>query len=330
MSAGLDSHRVELAHGLVVGQVVRLPEANETFGLVVDKSLDTVGLDNTANIRIGEDGTGEEVSILDSGGLVSSSEYGVELLEGGLSPDDEATKVTSRGKEQEIQSRHTSDLNASQVSESALGSGSLVSNNDKGTNLDFLGSVPQAGLARVFGGVLAPFDISIGLEFGQESKGILGLGEIFDSISGNYQGNFRDGRDVVSAGHDDSGHCGGSQGRRNSVPLLVDVYLTVPPSPGAGGSEHSSTTAHVTEGSLTCTVCATTRHSWNTSHSSTSTPRNGRSLCTCPLRNRVWDSGVLAKVGLNILNDVASDGCVQHGRGGNLPNHLTVPAIYLN
>jgi len=314
----------------VVLQVVGLPEANETLGLVVDESLDAVRLDDAADVRVGEDGTGEEVSVLDSGGLVSSSEDSVELLEGGLSPYDEATKVTSRGKEQEVQCGHTSNLNTSQVSESALGRGSLVSNNDEGSNLDFLGSVPQASLASIFGNVLASVNISIGLELGKEGKGILGLGEGFDGIGGNNQGDFGDGRDVMSTSHDKSGHSGGSQGRGNSVPLLVDVHLAVPPSPGACGSEHSSTTAHVTVGSLTSTVCATTRHSWNTSHSSTCTPRNGRSLCTCPLRNRVWDSGVLAKVGLNILNNVASDGSVQHGRGGNLTNHLTVPAIYLN
>jgi hypothetical protein len=111
---------------------------------------------------------------------------------------------------------------------------------------------------------------------------------------------------------------------------LVDVHLAVPPPPGASGGEHSSTTAHVTKGSLSSTVCATTRHSWNTSNSSTSTPRSSRCLCTSPLRNRVGYSGIFAKIGLHILDDVISDGCVQHSRGSDLRNHLTVPAVYLN
>jgi len=134
----------------------------------------------------------------------------------------------------------------------------------------------------------------------------------------------------VSTGHDEGRDGGGSEGRGNSVSLLVDIDLSVPSSPGAGGGEHSSTTAHVTESSLSSTVCSTTGDSGNTSHSSTSTPRSGRCLCTCPLRHRVGYSRVFAKVGLNILNKIVSDGCVQHGRGGDLPNHLTIPAVYLN
>jgi len=171
----------------------------------------------------------------------------------------------------------------------------------------------------------------MGLELGQESEGVLGLGEGLDGVSSNNQGDFGDSRDLVSAGHDEGGHGGGSQGRGNCVPLLVGVHLAVPPSPSASGGEHSSTTAHVTEGSLASTVCATTRHSWNTRNGPTSTPRSSRCLCTCPLRNRVGNSGVFAKVGLNILNYVISNGCVQHGRAGDrLPSRLTIPAVYLN
>jgi len=326
----MSSIGVELAQGLGVLQVVGLPEASETLGLGVHKGLDTVCLDHTTNIRVSDDGTGEEVSILHGGGLVRSSEDGVELFKGSLGPDDEATKVTSRGEEQEVQGRNTSNLNTSQISESSLGSGSLVANNDKGSNLDSLGSVPQASLARALGDDLASLDIGMSLELGQEGECVLGLGEGFDSISSNNQGDFRNGRDLVSASQDKRGNGGCSQSGGNSVPLLVDIHLAVPPSPGASGGEHSSTTAHVTEGSLSSTVCATTWHSWNTGDGPTSTPRLSRCLCTCPLRNRVGGSGVFAKIGLNILNYVISDGCIQHGRGGDLRDHLTVPAEYLN
>jgi hypothetical protein len=126
-----------------------------------------------------------------------------------------------------------------------LGRGSLVANNDEGTDFDFLGSVPQASLARVLGDVLASLDVSSSLELCQESECVLGLGEGLDSISSNYQGDFRDGRNVVTTSHDERGYSRGGQGRGNSVPLLVDVDLAVPPSPCASGGEHSSTTAHV-------------------------------------------------------------------------------------
>lgn len=65
----------------MVLQVVGSPEANETRWLAVNEGLNTVRLDDTANIRVGNDGTGEEVAILDGGGLVRSSEDSVELLE---------------------------------------------------------------------------------------------------------------------------------------------------------------------------------------------------------------------------------------------------------
>jgi hypothetical protein len=322
---------VELVQGLGVLQVVGLPEANETLGLGGDEGLDVVGLDHTANIGVGEDGTGEEVSVLHSGGLVSSSEDSVELLESGLGPDNESAKVTSRGELQEVQGRDTSNLNTSQISEGSQGGGSLVGSDDEGSNLDVLGSVPQASLTRVLGNVLASVNIGVSLELGQEGKCVLGLGEGLDGVSCNNQGDLGDGRDVVSTGQYKCGHGGGGECGGNSVSLLVHVDLAVPPSPGTSGGKHSSTTAHVTESSLTCTVCSTTGHPGNTCHSPTSTPRSGRGLCASPLRNRVGYSGVLAKVGLDILDDVISDGCIQHGRGGDLlPCCFTIPAVYLN
>lgn len=111
---------VELGQSPGVLEVVGLPEADETLGLDVDESLDAVGLDHAANIGVGEDGTGEEVSILHGGRLVGSSEDGVQLLESGLSPDDKAAEVTSRGEEQQVQGRHTSHLNTSQISARVL------------------------------------------------------------------------------------------------------------------------------------------------------------------------------------------------------------------
>lgn len=131
------------------------------------------------------------------------------------------------------------------VPECPLSGGSLVSGDDEGASLDGLGSVPQASLARVLLDVLASLNISICLELGQEGKSVLGLGEGLYGVSGNNQGDFGDGRDLVSASQDEGGHSGGCQSRGNSVPLLVDVHLAVPPPPSTGGGEHSSTTAHV-------------------------------------------------------------------------------------
>lgn len=247
-------------------------QALETWNLGVHEGLDTVSLDHTTNIWVGEDGSREEISTLEGGGLVRSSEDGVELLECGLGPDNETTKVTARGEEQEVQGSDASHLNTSQISECPEGSDTLVGSDDEWPSLDFLCSVPQAGLAGVLGDVFASVDISTGLQLGQEGKSVLGLGEGLDHISNNHQGDLGNGGDVVSTGQNKGGDSRGGKGRRNSISLLVDVDLTVPPSPGTSGSVHSSTTAHVTEGSLACAVCTTTRNPRDTSHSSTSTP----------------------------------------------------------
>lgn len=107
---------VELVEGLALLEVVGLLGLDEAGGLGRDEGLDAVGLDDTADIGVGKDGTGEEVSLLHGGSLVSSSEDSVELLEGSLGPDDEASQVTSRGQEQQVQGVHVGNLNTSQIS----------------------------------------------------------------------------------------------------------------------------------------------------------------------------------------------------------------------
>ena len=56
--------------------------------------------------------------------------------------------------------------------------------------------------------------------------------------------------DDMTLGHDEGGNTGGGDGRAHGVPLLGHVDLPVPPPPGLGGSEHATSTAHVTKSSL--------------------------------------------------------------------------------
>jgi len=266
---------VDSGHGLLVLEVVGSVHLGGV-GLLVDYSaLNGVGHEDTTNIRVGEDGTGEEVSVLDSGGLVSGSEDGVQLLEGSLSPDDESANMTSRGKVEEVQLVDVGNTDTGQISESTVDFEVLGSNNNEGTSLNLLGSVPQASLASVSLDILATLNIRIGMELLQESQGVLGLVEGLENVGGHNQGNLRDVGDLVSAGHHEGGDGSGGNSGGNGIPPLVDVHLAVPSSPGTGGGEHTSSTAHVSEGSLACTVCTSTRDTWNTCHGSTSTPGLG-------------------------------------------------------
>lgn len=56
--------------------------------------------------------------------------------------------------------------------------------------------------------------------------------------------------DLVTAGHDKRSAGSGSEGRSNSVSLLVGVHLAVPLSPELERSEHAAFAAHVSEGTL--------------------------------------------------------------------------------
>lgn len=90
--------------------------------------------------------------------------------------------------------------------------------------------------------------------------------------------------------------------------LLLKVDLSVPSSPGLKGSEHSTLTTHVTEGTLTGSVGTTSTNSGNSGNGSTGTPRFGRVLHTGLRINSVSLSSVLRDVSVNELDDVESDG----------------------
>jgi hypothetical protein len=67
----------------------------------------------------------------------------------------------------------------------------------------------------------------------------------------------------------------------------------VPLSPGLGRGEHSTTSAHVSESSLSGSLGTTTSNSRNSGNSSSSSPRLGRGLVTSLLRDGVSLSPVL-------------------------------------
>lgn len=58
----------------------------------------------------------------------------------------------------------------------------------------------------------------------------------------------------------------------------------MPASPYLGWGKHTSTTAHVSEGSLTGAVGTATTYTWDTCYGTSSTPRLGTCLVTCEQR----------------------------------------------
>lgn len=101
---------------------------------------------------------------------------------------------------------------------------------------------------------------------------------------------------------------GSSDGRSNGESLLVLVDLEMPLSVDLGRSEHSSTSTHVSERSLTGSVGTTSRDTRNSGNSSTSSP----GLCGCLVTGLGADgvclSLVLGHRGVHLVDYIRSDG----------------------
>jgi len=276
--------------------------------LGTEASLDLVRVDDTGNISVGEESARELVSALLSGGLLVGAVERVEALEGVTSPDNETTEMTTRGELEEVEAANAGELNTGQVSESLGERGFLVVDNEGATTLDVT-SVSQLALSSSeLLGVLHLGDVSESTDSFQESDSLRGLGDGVDGLVVNDEGNLGDLLDLVTASEDESGDGRSSEGGDQSVTALVHADLAVPSSPGLGGCKHSTTAAHIAEGTLAGSVSTTTGHARNTCNGATSTPRLSGRLVTSVLRDGVRLSLVLGHSGVNIVNDVSSDG----------------------
>jgi len=212
--------------------------------------LDFVGVDDLGNIRVGQDGSVESVTVLGLGAKSVCSEDLVQGLEGGFGPDDESAEVTSGSKLLEVKSGDVADIDAGNVSDGMDELDVFVGIDEEGTSseLESLGS--ELALSRSGGLAFSDsFDVFPGADSLEESNSILGLFNGFDLVVNN-AGDVGDSRESVSSGHNEGNISGGSQSRGNGVSLLLEVDLSVPSSPGLEGREHSTLSAHVTEGTL--------------------------------------------------------------------------------
>ena len=100
--------------------------------------------------------------------------------------------------------------------------------------------------------------------------------------------------------------------------LLLKVDLSVPSSPGLEGSEHSSLSAHVTEGTLARSVGTATTNSGNSGNGTTGTPGFSGVLHTGILLDSVSLSNVLGDLIVNELDNIKSDGSSADFRKRNL------------
>jgi hypothetical protein len=243
---------VETVHDTsVLERVLLLGEGSLVVlvALSTGDGLDFIRVDETSDIRVGDDVGGKNVVLLEgSGGVVGTIEL-VKKSESTGGPDDETTDVTTGSKLKQVQVADVDSLNTGKVAESLGDTVVLTIDNERSTTLAVTTVTDLTNTSTELARVRNLNDISVGVEGLKKSNSFLGLGESLDLISDN-KGNFLNLLDAMTAGQDKGRKSRGSQSGGSGETLLVQVSLDVPLSPGLGRSEHSSSTAHVTESSL--------------------------------------------------------------------------------
>lgn len=211
-------------------------------------ALDLIRVDDSSQIGAGHHGSVELISVLLNTLLSVGTEDLVESFKGVLSEDDETTEVTTRGELEEVESVHGAGINTGEVSGSLLDRWVLISIDDKRSL-----SHDKAGVSHLSGTASSGLGFSDSVEILLSTKFVQSLEQILGSL--NVEGvenerKFGNIHNSVTSGKNKRGNSRSSQSRGDGVSLLVDIDSLVPLSPGLKRSEHSTLTAHVTEGSL--------------------------------------------------------------------------------
>mmetsp|Transcript_4103 Transcript_4103/g.9238 ORF Transcript_4103/g.9238 Transcript_4103/m.9238 type:complete len:333 (+) Transcript_4103:280-1278(+) len=273
----------------------------ECFGLIlgrVEDGLDFVGVDDTGKIGVGHCGGRDALSTF--------SVDGIKLVKGSLGPDAESSHVSTGCELQNVQTVDAAKLDTGKIAEGKLDS--VVGGVDnKRTTTHGVSSVTHLTLTGTdLLRVSSLFDI---IESTDGGKDILGGGGLLGGFNRGIQDkrNFRDFVNDVSTGHDKGRDGGSGQGGGNGVSLLANVDLLVPLAPGLGGSEHASSTTHVTESSLSGSGGTSSSYTGNTGDGTSGTPRGSRNLLSSADGHGVSLTLVLVDIGVNKLDDVRTE-----------------------
>jgi len=189
------------------------------------------------------------VVLLERRCLLESTENLVEETESTLSPDNKTANVTARSKLKEVKSPHVDELNTGQVAECFDDTLVLIIH-DKRTAALAMSAVSHLTLTRTDLARVGDLDnIPVCMERFEEGNSLFCFRERFGGIGDN-EGNFINLLNAVAASKDERRESRGGKGRDDSEAALVLVHLDMPFTPGLGRSEHTSSTAHVTESTL--------------------------------------------------------------------------------
>lgn len=221
---------VQSLKSLDVAKRVLLLDLMEGLVLVghSDNVLDLIGVDDSGQVGVGEQGAVQLVSLLLLSGLSVRTEDVVQGLEGTGSPDDESAQLATGGELSQVQTVHVADLNAWNVAEGLGELDILVGEDDQGTFSEFVSSASHFALAGSESLVLDDFgDVFVGSESLEETDGILGLFIALELVIDD-QRKLRDVLDAVTSGHDQGKQGGSGQGGSDGVSSLLEVHFSVP------------------------------------------------------------------------------------------------------
>jgi len=129
---------VETLHDTSILERILLKNASDMARFLgsTENTLDLIALEESGQISVGHLGHGKIVMALLSGLTLPGTVDLVQLLESRLSPDTEATNVTTRGNLQEIEARHIEKCDAWDVTEGLTDTIILVVDDHGTTTLD--------------------------------------------------------------------------------------------------------------------------------------------------------------------------------------------------
>lgn len=269
-------------------------------------SLDFRRLKDRLDVVVGDDALGKSEARLGGPNVVKKSNSG-------LGPDNESTKVGTRGELKKGEGLDVGGLNTRDVLES-LDETLVLSVDHKGTLSLSVTTTSELTLTGTEGLRLDDSgNIGAGTNGLQSSNSLLGLGDGLE-LAGDDKGNLRDVLSTVAASNDERSDSRGSNGRSGSVSLLVVVDLDVPLSPDLGRSKETTATAHVTESSLARSVSTTTTDTGNSGNGTTGTPRLSRGLLTGVSGDGVSLTLVLSDTSPDLVDNIGSDGSLENSR----------------
>lgn len=150
----------------------------------------------------------------------------------------------------DVESVNVEEVNSRNVSDGSLEGLGLVVTNNQRTSSVLESSVSELTLSSSDLLVVSDSeDVVANSESGEDLADFLCLGNVVDAV-GEDQRKLRNSHDLVTSSQDERSNSSGSDSGSQGVSSLLEVDLSVPSSPYSQRVGHSTSSAHVTVGTL--------------------------------------------------------------------------------